>query len=63
MDSFFGYMQRLSYLCSQYGTKLYLDCIFHHRIRDSAGEIGVSGRLRRVPGNDGFDVLIVEDSL
>ena len=57
----FCVLPNLHYLCKQYGTKLHLDCIFHHRIRDCAGEIGVSGRLRRVPGNDGFDVLFVED--
>ena len=33
------------YLCTHYGTELYLDCIFHHRFRDCFGETGVSGRL------------------
>ena len=46
-----------------YGIELYLDRVFHHRIRDCTGEIGVSGRLRGVPGYDGFYVLVVEDGL
>lgn len=46
-----------------YGIELHLDRVFHHRIRDCAGETGVSGRLRGVPGNDGFDVRVVEDGL
>ena len=53
----------LHYLCTQYGIELYLDRVFHHRIRDCAGETGVSGRLRGIPGNDGFDVFVVEDGL
>ena len=30
----------LHYLCRQYGTELYLDSVFHHRLCDCAGETG-----------------------
>ena len=49
------------YLCTQYGTELYLGGVFHHRFRHCAGEVGVPGRLRGLPSHDGLDVLIVED--
>ena len=41
----FGKSLTYSYLCTQYGTELYLDSVFHHRFCDCAGETGVSGRL------------------
>ena len=59
----FGRSLTYSYLCTHYGTELYLDSVFHHRLCDCAGETGVSGRLRCVPSDDGFYVFIVKDSL
>ena len=46
-----------------YGIKLDLDSIFHHRVCDCAGEIGVFRRLRGVSCDDGLDVLLVENGL
>jgi len=51
------------YLCTQYGIKLDLGSVFHHRVCDCAGEIGVFRRLRGLPCNDGLDVLLVKDGL
>ena len=41
----FGKSLTYSYLCTHYGTELYLDSVFHHRLCDCAGETGVFGRL------------------
>ena len=59
----FGISLNLHYLCTQYGTELYLDSVFHHRFCDCVGETGVSGRLRCVPSDDGFHVFIVKNGL
>ena len=59
----FGKSLTYSYLCTQYGTELHLDCVFHHRFCHRAGETGVSGRLRCVPSDDGFHVFIVKNGL
>lgn len=56
-----GNSEKRSTFAGRYGTELDLGSVFHHRLCDCAGEIGVSGRLRSLPGHDGFDVFIVED--
>ena len=53
----------ISYLCKDYGTELYLDRLFPDCFSDSSSEVGILRRFRRVPGNDGLHVLIVEDGI
>ena len=46
-----------------YGTELYLDSFFSHRVCYRTGEAYFFWRFRRLSGHDGLDVLIVEDGL
>ena len=59
----FGILLTYSYLCKNYGIKLYLGRFFPACLCDSNGEAGVLGRLGCVPRNDGLDILVIEDGI
>lgn len=59
----FCHSEKKHYLCTCYGTKLYLDSVLHHCFLDSIGETCVYGRLHGLPCDDGFNVLVIEDSV
>ena len=40
-----AYFRKVLYLCTLYGTELYLGSVFHRSVCDCAGEISVLGRL------------------
>ena len=60
---FFGSLGIMLYFCTLYGTELYLDCIFPHRVRCCAGEVSLFRRRHGISRYDGFHVLLVEDRL
>lgn len=59
----FGRSLTYLYLCTLYGTELYLDSFFRHCVLHRIGEVGAVWRLRCVSCHDGFYVLVVKDGV